>query len=463
MVARDNFVYYPSLSAAAGWNCVSLICLGVKMNEREENPALDLLELDKRNARFALAFVLVSSVLTALGAGILAIFALLALGFSSIGVISAGVTVSAVTAAVAAHWGKVSFGAHFLVMSLVVAATAEVLFSSEVTSVVIGAVSAATVIGGLLLRPRWSLIIAALGSLVFVVSRFLPVASPDVPVLHTAGAVIPIIVIGSVIYSFARQARANQETLRRRVEHNARLFQEVPDAAQQLSVAAEEIFSMTEHQTEGTMRQASAVNETRESLRSVKEAAGEIVHSAQDAFKNAQTTLENNERVARDIKILITHTEDIFHLLEVINDVSNKSDLLALNAALEGTKAGEAGRGFSLVATQMQRLAESVGASAKDIKGLTEEIRRATTNTQLSVDGATQLAQATTEAAEKISLITRQQRSSVEQVTAAMDDIGQITTSVTAGTDQTAESAEQLRSLAQHLRDVVEKFRTVVV
>ena len=70
--------------------------------------------------------------------------------------------------------------------------------------------------------------------------------------------------------------------------------------------------------------------------------------------------------------------QQIGKVVEFINEIADKSDLLALNAELEGTKAGEVGRGFSLVAAEMRRLAENVITSTRAIEQLIEEIRDAT-------------------------------------------------------------------------------------
>ena len=83
--------------------------------------------------------------------------------------------------------------------------------------------------------------------------------------------------------------------------------------------------------------------------------AHKIAESSNDVLKNAELTLETHDIVGHRIAALIDHTQRINELLELIKNVSNKSEILALNAALEGVKAGEAGRGFSLVAAQMQR------------------------------------------------------------------------------------------------------------
>src|SRR4029077_20627123 len=123
---------------------------------------------------------------------------------------------------------------------------------------------------------------------------------------------------------------------------------------------------------------------------------------------------ENSQVVAERIAALSGHTRRISEILEVIKDIANKSDLLALNAALEGTKAGEAGRGFSLVAAQMQRLAENVMGSVQDIKKLVADIRDASQAAVLATEEGTKLADATTEMARQIRLITQQQQTGTE-------------------------------------------------
>ena len=87
---------------------------------------------------------------------------------------------------------------------------------------------------------------------------------------------------------------------------------------------------------------------------------------------------QDNQAIAEAVDRLNKRVQQIGKIVEFINGVADKSDLLALNAELEGTKAGEVGRGFSLVAAEMRRLAENVLESTKEIEGLIEEIREAT-------------------------------------------------------------------------------------
>jgi len=79
----------------------------------------------------------------------------------------------------------------------------------------------------------------------------------------------------------------------------------------------------------------------------------EVSNRVREVRRHAEDNREHHRQVDENLALLVSHTQRIGEALDVIKDIANKTDLLALNAALEGTKAGEAGRGFSIVATQM--------------------------------------------------------------------------------------------------------------
>jgi methyl-accepting chemotaxis protein len=162
--------------------------------------------------------------------------------------------------------------------------------------------------------------------------------------------------------------------------------------------------------------------------------------------------------VASRIAALSKHAQRIQEILEIIKDIANKSDLLALNAALEGTKAGEVGRGFSLVATQMQKLAENVMGSVSDIKELTATISEATQSSVMATEESTKLASDTTRSAQQIMTVIQQQQSGTEQVTRAMDDVALIAGQSVAGSKQVVRSTEELLRLSTELQNQVSRF-----
>lgn len=226
-----------------------------------------------------------------------------------------------------------------------------------------------------------------------------------------------------------------------------------------LNSASSEIAAMAEQQEQSSVEQSAAIEETGRTIDSLLGASREIAGSAESVARNAEATQSNAEAIASRLSVLAAETERISEILDLIREVATKSDFLALNAALEGAKAGEAGRGFSLVAAQMQRLAENVMESVANVKQLTTSIQEATHATVLATEEATKLAADTTDAARRIRLITRQQESSTEQVTRAMDDISQANQQATSGTAQTLEAVRELLHIAEGLDAGAQTFR----
>jgi methyl-accepting chemotaxis protein len=233
---------------------------------------------------------------------------------------------------------------------------------------------------------------------------------------------------------------------------------QVQDGVQILGSAAGELAAMATQQQRGATEQASAVTETRTAMESVADSARKIADSSNDVLRNAESTLETHDVVSHRIGALIDHTQRINELLELIKSVSNKSEILALNAALEGVKAGEAGRGFSLVAAQMQRLAESTMLTVKDVKALMSDIDSATNATVLSIEQANKLAADTARTARGISLTTQQQKTAIEQIVMAMKEIGSVTDEVASGSDESIAAVTEIRQLSERLAKSVHRF-----
>lgn len=184
--------------------------------------------------------------------------------------------------------------------------------------------------------------------------------------------------------------------------------------------------------------------------------------------------------VADSITKLSKRVERIGTVVEVIDEIADRSDLLALNAALEGSRAGEAGKGFSIVAAEMRRLAENVLDSTKEIKNLITEIREATaaagsaadaskTATEAgeklgavaaqAVEGILAGVQETSDAARVINLATQQQRTATEQVVASMAEIEDVTRQTTSASKQATGAAAELTQLAGRLAELIKRFK----
>lgn len=272
-------------------------------------------------------------------------------------------------------------------------------------------------------------------------------------------ALVGILCIDSVTILFARNAAHNLADHRRRLQHDEALFERVPATAGRLGASARQFLATSREQREGVERQSTAVAETHASLTSVLGSSEEIVKASTQTLAAVSSTLENAERASENITRLATTSQRIDEILGTIRELARKSDILALNASLQGTKAGEAGRGFALIAKEMQRLAEHTAQAVADIRELTTSIHEATAITRDSIEETTRLAKRSTEASREIDLYIQMQREGVARVMAAMDDITEIGARVAVGNEQTAASADDLKALAESLGAMVVEFK----
>ena len=276
---------------------------------------------------------------------------------------------------------------------------------------------------------------------------------------------------------------------------------EMNEAALRLSSSANEVLAAsTQHESSST-EQAAAIHETTATMEELKHASAQIAENAGSVARVAEETLgsarsgrgaiaefiqaiqqirADGTAVTESIGKLLRRVERIGTVVEVIDEIADRSDLLALNAALEGSRAGEAGRGFSIVAAEMRRLAENVLESTKEIKNLITEIREATaaaaaaadasrvatdTGERLgsvaanAVEGILSGVQETSDSARVINLATQQQRTATEQVVASMAEIEDVTRQTTQASKQATGAAAELTQLATRLSELIRRFK----
>ncbi|MBS2030376.1 MAG: methyl-accepting chemotaxis protein [Deltaproteobacteria bacterium] len=297
------------------------------------------------------------------------------------------------------------------------------------------------------------------------------------------------------------QLRGLYEGVGRVLETQRTFVREINEAALRLSSSANEVLAAsTQHETSST-EQAAAIHETTATMEELKHASAQIAENAGSVARVAEETLgaarsgrtaihefttamqqirSDGLAVVDSISKLSKRVERIGTVVEVIDEIADRSDLLALNAALEGSRAGEAGKGFSIVAAEMRRLAENVLESTKEIKNLISEIRESThaaaaaaeasrrateqgeklgSVAAQSVDGILSGVQETSDAARVINLATQQQRTATEQVVASMSEIEDVTRQTTQASRQATSAAADLAQLANRLAELIKRFR----
>jgi methyl-accepting chemotaxis protein len=249
------------------------------------------------------------------------------------------------------------------------------------------------------------------------------------------------------------------EAFNRMVDEQRGIVRQIGETSVELASAASEIYAAAQEQQATATHQSASVEEANQTMQSLLQSAAHIAESARGVLGNAERTKETTDGMSKRFAELTGHTNRIAEILEVIREIADRSDLLALNASLEATRAGEAGRSFSLVAAEMRRLAERVTASVQDIKGLVADVRAFATTTIMATEEGRRLAESTTESARQITLVTQQQRTGTEQVSQSMHDITSALSQAANAATQIRTSTEALKAQADHLAQIVGRFK----
>jgi methyl-accepting chemotaxis protein len=233
----------------------------------------------------------------------------------------------------------------------------------------------------------------------------------------------------------------------------------IEDVARGLVASASQINAAAREQEAASQTQSSSVEEVNRTMQSLLESATHIATSATGVSTNAERTRETALTTSKKISELSAHTNRMSETLETIREIADRTDLLALNASLEGTRAGEAGRGFSLVANEMRRLSERVTLSVRDVKDLVNDIRASGASTVMVTEEARALADNTAASAKQITMATQQQRSATEMVSTSMKEVAMVLVETVAATTQTKRAADDLANQAGLLSKLVSRFK----
>lgn len=275
------------------------------------------------------------------------------------------------------------------------------------------------------------------------------------------------------------------------------LSRQIGAAVQHVQSSSSELQASANQQATGARQQASAMaeisttisellvtsREIADSARRVAQIAEDTANAARSGDLTVQRANESVTGIRKQVDVIVGHmldlgrkSQQIGTILELINELAEQTNILAINATIEAAGAGEAGRRFGVVAEEIRKLADRVAGSTKEIRGLIEEIRSAVNTTVMSTEGGSKAVDAgtrqfaevaisfkqigglvgtTTEAAREIQLSTKQQASAVEQVNLAIANVAQATRETEASSSQTLQTASQLTGLSRDLARLV--------
>src|ERR1700682_5947143 len=255
-----------------------------------------------------------------------------------------------------------------------------------------------------------------------------------------------------------------------------RLYESSQRQSKEIQAASASVLQMAQSINEVSQTAAQSARVAQQSL-AAAEKGGQAVHNQIAGMNEIRSQIQDT---AKPIKRLGESSLEIGEIVELISDITEQTNVLALNAAIQAASAGEAGRGFTVVAEEVQRLAERSAEATKHISAIVKSIQRDTQDAVEAMERSTQgVVQGTKTADEadqalreigqvsnrlagligSISTATQQQAESATKVAANMKAILAITQLTTEGTKQTAASAAKLTALADGLKSSVSGFK----
>jgi len=283
------------------------------------------------------------------------------------------------------------------------------------------------------------------------------------------------------IGQLAEQFRIMVDNLRDSVTRMAESAEQLAAASQEISAGSEEIAS-------GSMEQANAAQSMNQMLKELTQAietvavaaeaasllSDETVRIAQEGGVVVNHSIEDMTGVNEQMRQLEDESSKIGEIIEVIDDIAEQTNLLALNAAIEAARAGEQGRGFAVVADEVRKLAERSGEATKQIaviiKGMQHKIETSVRSVSEAVEKTAQIRVAFDRVIDKanessskvgeIAAASEEQSAQSREVLRFVESISATSEEMAASTEQTATTTQSLAQLAENLRESVAFYRT---
>ena len=284
-----------------------------------------------------------------------------------------------------------------------------------------------------------------------------------------------------------------KNNLRQIIQSIASTATHVASASEEISASATQQAQSSETQKDQTAQVAASMHEMSSTVTQVSDNCNKAAHAARQAAETArqggsivedtltkmQLIADSVAATAKTVEGLGKSSDQIGHIIGVIDDIADQTNLLALNAAIEAARAGEQGRGFAVVADEVRKLAERTSAATKEIaqmvKGIQDETAAAVSAMEAGTKQAEEGVSSTSKAGDSLKAIIQvseqvggmiteiataatEQSATSEQVNNNVEQISKLVKESALGAQQSATACQDLSGLALDLQAMVGKF-----
>jgi methyl-accepting chemotaxis protein len=276
------------------------------------------------------------------------------------------------------------------------------------------------------------------------------------------------------------------------------LSQQIGSAVGLVRSSSTELQAAANQQANGAKEQSAAMTEISTTISELLATSRQIAESAQRVAQNAEQTAsaarsghgtvdmthESITGIRRQVDQIVSHmlelgkkSQEVGAVLDIVSELAEQTNILAINATIEAAGAGEAGKRFAVVADEIRKLADRVGGSTKEVRTLIDDVRSAVNTTVMATEtgskavdaGSRQfgdvasafkqiagLVSTATDAAREIELSTKQQSTAVEQVNIAIASVTQASMETETSAGQTLQTVSQMAVLSKDLLRIIQ-------